>query len=174
MNAVALQLPADKQLILLTGYSSAQTQMLKISAHLALTGGANIIDGGNQFNAYQVARHIRHKTRHVSQCLETVRITRSFNCYQMVTILSQVTTCCTPVVIFDLLSSFYDENVPYEESVRLLGITFRNLIRIRKNTIVIASARFPKISSPRENFFLGLRELASITWEVPENINPWR
>jgi hypothetical protein len=169
MNTVTLQPPyLPKQFILFEGRSSAREQILKLCAYFALSGQVQVIDGGNQFNVYEISRHIRRQTIHLNETLRNIKITRSFSCYQMAAILNDA--CCndSPILILDLLSAFYDENVPIQESRRLLKTVITNISRLSVAAAVIASSRPPQLTLDRAELLEDLRQIAAVVWETQE------
>lgn len=100
-----LALPGNRPLLLviLGPYAAAQA-MLTLAAHLARSGPLQVLDGGNRFNAYIVARQLRRlstldaarvgpgATRAVPDlrsCLDRIRVARAFTCYQMAALIDQ-------------------------------------------------------------------------------------
>ena len=58
-NLFPSQLP--NQLLLVMGEHAASSWMLEMAAWLSIQGEARVMDGGNRFNAYPVARSIRRQ-----------------------------------------------------------------------------------------------------------------
>ena len=73
----------------------------------ALRGPVTVLDGGNRFNAYLVARGARGQT----ELLERITVSRAFTCYQMLTLLETTHPLPRPILILDLLNTYYDESV---------------------------------------------------------------
>ncbi len=117
--------------------------MLRIAAALALDGPVSILDGGNSFDAYQVARHVRRQTPQLIEVLERISVARAFTCYQVVTLIKQTPATPTPHLVLDLLATFCDENVSVTESERLLGLVIVHLRRLRRNGPVLVSIQPP-------------------------------
>ena len=130
-----LAFPAQRPLLLviLGPYAAAQA-MLTLAAHLALRGPLQVLDGGNRFNAYIVARQLRRlslpslrqgtvdpasKAPDLRQCLDRIQVARAFTCYQMAALIDQTTLTGSPTLVIDLLDTFYDESAPLAERRRL-------------------------------------------------------
>lgn len=126
--------------------------MLTVTTRLALVGSVCVLDAGNQFDAYQVARMARRHTVEMDQVLDRIKVARAFTCYQVVSLFEQVSEAASAHIIFDLLATFYDENVSINESYRLLGIVTEHLKRLRGMTPVIILGAYP----PRRNERVGL------------------
>ncbi len=140
----ALPEPVTGELILLIDPHAARDKMLALTAVLALRGPVRVIDGGNHFDAYQVARHIRRQTPHVDEALEHIAIARASTCYQVVRLLTETAVTTAPQLAFDLLTTFYNENVTAAESQRLLHIAIDQLQRLRQQAPLVISVRPPQ------------------------------
>ncbi len=136
--------PQPGHILLLVAPSPAITPlMLDIVARLALNGPVDVIDGGNRFDAYRIARALRRQSRDFHTVLRHIRVARAFTCYQMVSLLEGAPATCTTRIVFDLLSLFYDENVSLPESARLLKDGIAHLRRLSEKAPVAISANPP-------------------------------
>jgi hypothetical protein len=165
MKTNALLSPTPLQLVLLLGQHGARGQMLALAAHLCLQGPITVIDGGNHFNVYQVAKQIRRYTPRLNEMLCRIKISRSFTCYQMVALLSEIIPGGTPILILDLLAAFYDESVRLQESQRQLKITLRTLVRMSRHSPVLVSADPPRSNPERMILLDDLKAVAGPIWE---------
>ncbi|NUM44842.1 MAG: hypothetical protein HUU38_09045 [Anaerolineales bacterium] len=75
-----------------------------------------VLDGGQRFNAYQVARAIRQQTVHLTTWQANVQIARAFTCHEMTTLLAQTPATSAPIFILDLLATFTDDAVSDAEA----------------------------------------------------------
>ena len=146
------------ELGLVIGSRAERTQMLELSAVLALRGSVRVLDGGNSYNALYVARYIRRQTMQLDETLRRISVARAFTCYQMVTLLQQ--TACprenvevvspSPTLVLDLLATFGDESIDLKEAVRLLRLTLTQLQRLcRRAPVVISLRPFPHQQTQR-------------------------
>ena len=87
-----------------------------------------IVDGGNCFNAYTVARAARGRP----EVLGRITVSRAFTCYQVLSLLESMPAIPVPVVILDLLNTFYDESVQAGERKRLLRACLGQLERLER------------------------------------------
>lgn len=116
---------------------AAQQGMLAAAAQMALSGPVAMLDGGNRFDAYFVARRLRRSTPRMEAALGRIRVARAFTCYQMESLLLESAFSATadplpssgsgqaenpypPTLVLDFLATFCDENVPLPERRRLL------------------------------------------------------
>lgn len=120
---------------------AAWQDMLHLSAQLALQGPLRIFDGGNRTNVYFVARVIRRHTPLVNDCLQRIHLTRAFTCYQLVSLLCNAPSDAQPLLVQDLLATFYDENVSLTEARRLLQRALREFDRFRGQAPLVVSVR---------------------------------
>jgi hypothetical protein len=127
----------------LIGPRAEREAMIELTAMLALRGPVQILDGGNSFDAYRVARLVRRRTPHLAGTLERVQVARAFTCYQVVTLFKQTPAGPEPQLIFDLLATFYDESVTLAESHRLLRVVLGHLFRLRQEAPVAVSVSRP-------------------------------
>lgn len=140
------------------------------AAHLAHQGPVRVLDGGNVFNAYRVARAIRRRTHRMTATLEQIHVARAFTCYQMVTLLEESPALPIPTLVLNLLVTFYDENVKLGESERLLEESLGHLERMSKSGLVIATTRPPKAIHAERFHLLEWMEAAAdqvISMETP-------
>lgn len=150
----ALALPPGRPLLLviLGPYAAAQA-MLTLAAHLARRGPLQVLDGGNRFNAYIVARQLRRLSSSsaagsrpdLRQCLDRIRVARAFTCYQMGALIDQTSLVGSPTLVIDLLDTFYDESAPLEERRRLTEHCMR---RLRQGQQAGAAAVPPPVREP--------------------------
>ena len=169
--------PQPGQLIVLVGGSDLQRVMLSTIADLALTGPVQVVDGGNRFDAFYVARQLRRRTVEVEAALHRIHIARPFTCYQVVALFEQTKTLVTPHIIFDLLNTFYDESVTLAESGRLLRLVLQHLERLRGTVPIVITVRPPPADlSPRRRLLHLVVDLADqvIVQERPQPPEPPR
>lgn len=118
--------------------------MTTIVARLALAGPVYVLDTGNRYDAYGVARLVRRHTIELDQTLSRIHLARAFTCYQVVALFEQLPDVAVPHVIYDLTVTFEDEGVPLGESYRLLALVLERLQCLRRSAPVVASLRPPR------------------------------
>ena len=139
----ALTLPLTNRLMALTAPHAASKLMLELAARLSLNGELRVLDGGNRFNVYPVARAARRHTHDLAGALARIRLARAFTCYQMLAMLAETPADGLPVLVIDLLATFYDDNVRLAESERLLGQCIPHLQRLSQCAPVVVGAKPP-------------------------------
>ena len=128
--------------------------LLEITAQLAAIVSVSsylwVLDGGNWFNAYVVSSRLRQIVNRdtapsIIPFLDRIQVSRAFTCFQMAAMLegaaAQAVPNSGPTLVFDLLGSFYDENVKYAERLRLLRCCLPILQLLRSSGPVLVSAR---------------------------------
>lgn len=119
--------------------------LLTLAAHLAWRGAVRVLDGGNRFNAYRLARALARLQRADPQpALERVTIARAFTCYQMAALLNETPGGCQPVLVADLLDTFYDQSAFLVERRRLLQGCLDDLTRLSREAVVVVHLRPPR------------------------------
>jgi hypothetical protein len=99
--------------------------LLDLAAGLAARGPLLVLDGGNRFNAYPVARQL-----HNTQALAHLRVARAFTCFQMLALLQTTEAGGPAVLALDPLATFNDENVPAAERLYTFRSCVTELIRL--------------------------------------------
>ena len=135
--------PKTGSWILLVGPRSMNGTLLEAIAKLGSIGEVRILDGGNRFAAYKVARAVRGKP----DILNRITVARAFNCYQVLSLLENTPSIPSPFVVLDMLSTFYDESVKARERKRLLYACICHLKRLVRNVGGVVSIHPPAVPS---------------------------
>lgn len=101
-------------------------QILTLSQKLACQGllqaeNLIVLDGGNVFDPYLVSQLARKAGREPEDFLRRIRISRSFTCHQMLSLMRKVESASrrwkSPfILLLGPLTAFYDESVPNYEA----------------------------------------------------------
>jgi hypothetical protein len=122
-----------------------------------------VLDGANSFNPYFVARLARRWGYAPEPILERIKLSRAFTCYQMKELVTRRLASAlgppegTAIFCLGLLETFYDEDVPLADAVRMIKMisaTFAALAR-RGYTILI-TAREPRAEQQDRMMLLDL------------------
>jgi len=154
-NETALQLSPGRLHLLIAPRSLGRQMNSAMIARIALShslcppgSGVRVVDGGNCFDARSIARLLRRQTSELYAALERIRVQRAFTCYQMLTMLIHSSTNNEPLVVLDLLATFYDENASKMERLRLLEHSLGQLRRLSSIATVLISSPPPPSISP--------------------------
>jgi hypothetical protein len=126
---------------------AAREAVSVVAAQLALRGSLTVLDAGNRFRPYQVARLLRRQTVDIDRAAKRLFIRRAFTCYQVLALLEGTPALQQPYLVLDLLSSFYDENVREYEARRLLEACLRQVERLSRQAprlVTLAPPRIPE------------------------------
>jgi hypothetical protein len=171
MNTLLNPIPGDLLLVLAPHAGGAL--MWELVARLACRGALRLLDGGNRLDVYKcnlaVGKALGGQTADLPAVLERIRLSRAFTCYQVVALLNDTPAEPVPTLVLDLLSTFYDENVPAAESLRLLGECIANLQRLTRLAPVAVSVR-PGPDGSRPELLEAMLKAASQVWTLEPNI----
>lgn len=131
--------PLTTGVTLLVGFPSEEP-LLDLVAQLALVSKVQVVVGGNCFDAHKLARLVRRRTVALDETLERIGQTRPFTANQTVQLINELEPT-TPIIVLDLLTTFYDENISDVESVRLVRLAGERLYALGEQTAVIVTAR---------------------------------
>ncbi len=136
--------PFNRQLLVIAGPHAVSSYMLTLAARFAQRGPLRVLDGGNRFNAYSVARQLRRTgVQDQTTALSRIRVVRAFTCHQALSLLENTAPEPLPALGIDLLDTFYDESVDIEERRRLALKCAAHLRRLSQTAVVVVSLRPP-------------------------------
>lgn len=167
MNITTYDIQGNNIYLLEAPYKLSRRIMNELAAHLALEGPVQVLDGGNFFDAYTIARQVRRHTHHLEAVLERLGIARAFTCYQMVSLLAAQKERPIPVLVFGLLTTFRDENVLLSERRLMLGRCLGHLQRLGRRAPVVVNACSASAAAPEE-MLPRLAQIAGQVWRFEE------
>jgi hypothetical protein len=172
-----LSRPQAGRLLLVIAPHAAGALMLELAARLAAAGPLHVLDGGNRFNVYPMAKALRRLTVQLDAALERITLSRAFTCYQMLALLQETPARPRPTLLLDLLSTFFDESVSLREAQRLLAACLPHLKRLSAPAPLIASVKPPlPIAAARQVLVDQLRQAVDQSWVLepvpPERLQP--
>ena len=139
------KMPFNRQLLVIAGPHAVSAYMLELAARFAQRGPLRVLDGGNRFNAYSVARQLRRAgTQDQTTVLSRIRVARAFTCHQVLSLLENTALEPHPALGIDLLDTFYDESVDVGERRRLALKCAAHLRRLSQLAVVVVSVRPPR------------------------------
>ena len=133
------------------------TGLLQAIARFGACAGVHVLDGGNRFDGYTLARSARGS----QEVLNRITVARAFTCYQLLALLESSPASPTPFVVLDLLRTFYDESVPARERKRLLRACIAQLHRLEQAAGGLVSVHPPALPSPAAVELLRLLQAAA-------------
>lgn len=143
--------------------------MLNLAIYLGLQGSQLIIDGSNRFDLHYVAYGFRRFTPNWESAAERTEIVRAFTCYEMVKALEQVPPQPQPLLVIDMLSTFYDEAVTDQQSFRLVERVLSILEKGNMPRPAILTLSPPPEDQPKRKGLIALvREAVDVVYVEPQ------
>lgn len=141
-----------------------------------------VIDCGNRFNAYSLARQVHagvsaahladaadgQSTDHFggmepprpAEIMARISVARAFTCHQVLALLADAPSTAQPFVVLDLLNTFYDEAIRLGERMLLLRGCIEQLKRLERSAGGLVSVHPPAVPSQAALDLLSLLERA--------------
>jgi hypothetical protein len=155
--------------LLVMGPRAICPTLLMMIARLAEEEPVRVVDGGNHFNVYPLARAVGGRT----EILERIQVSRAFSCHQMLATLESLSSEPVPFVVLDLLRTFYDQNVWAGERKRLLRLCLAHLDRLEKFAGGFVSVHPPRILCQTESELLEMVATAAKDTFHVETASPY-
>lgn len=147
--------------------------LMSMLAVLALRSRVIVVDGGNCFDGYALARALRRHTHQVQAALKQVWLSRAFTCYQMFAMLAELPADGTPIIILDMLATFLDENVNLTKRQRLLDNSLGRIRQLSESApVAIWSRTHTQASEEYQLLLTPLLEAAHDIWELQPQETP--
>ena len=150
MDYNTLQLSSARLHLVLAERHIRRQVMTGLTARLAQRGAVRLLDGGNSFDGYSLARALHQQAPQWRAALMRISVARAFTCYQMAVLLAQTDALPRPTLVLDLLDTFSDENTPFSERRRLLEQCIDHLQRLCRPAQVAISVCLPPPSVQAE------------------------
>lgn len=137
-------------------------QLQQLAAILSLQGPVKVLDAGNTFNVFDVAYTIRRLTVNLYQASDNIHIVRAFTCIEVLRGLEEM-QAGGPVIILDLLATFYDQAVSNQRAQVLFDRCLEQIQRLKQAAPLVVSATANQgIGTPREKFLASLMAAADM------------
>jgi len=163
---------------LLYGHPQVLTLAQKLACRCLLQAEHLIVlDGANVFDPYLVSRLASKMGRAPTDFLRSIRISRSFTCHQMLSLVRQIKSAGklweSPfILLLGPLTTFYDESVPHYEAWKLFRAFQRELNSLTAAGFrLLLSCQQPSATTKRDfvqQLKASARGIASC-WEVELN-----
>lgn len=156
-------IPLSRQVTVVITAGREAEKITELIEALVLRGSLYLMAGSDWIPAYALARSIRRKTLHVKQVLDGLRLARAFTCYQMRALLESAPPDKDPLLVLDVMSTFFDQDIPVETRLRVFGQCCQHLQRLAVYRPVAVLAQPKQPASDYEQFYA---LLAAITSQV--------
>lgn len=154
------------KLILVYGaFGTARWALLLLEKPLASGRPVMVLDEGNSFDPYLITKMARLRGYEPRRFLRQIRISRAFTCHQMVALLKGAEEAAARfkarhILIPGLLSTFYDEDVPEWEAVKLFGEALVALNALMRSGVTVLTVCHEPLRLTRQTFLRALRSRA--------------
>lgn len=111
-----------------------------IADALGILGPLRIILGGNRYTLDYLPVLLGRRVIDIYAILNQIKVSRAETCYQMLDALKNTPADSTPLIVMELLSSFYDQNLSNEEVAGVLQSCVVALIHLSQTTPIILTA----------------------------------
>ena len=143
----------------------SHASVLIAAAQLAMRFDLTVLDCGRHFDSSVVARAARGRR----EIVDRIHVQRAFICSEAAKLLEQTSAGKDPVLVLDLLATFYDENVRSQMRKFLLERSLQHLQRLSRTAGVAVTACTPPNDPDSTALFQRLRNSASqvLEYEAP-------
>lgn len=169
MNTHILPSPSSGQLMLIVSPSSMLDTLFEMVARLAVQGPLYVLDAGNTFQGYYLARALRRYSSDIATPMQRVMLSRAFTCYQIAAQLEETISDTQPILLLDFLSTFYDQGVRTADRRRLLNTCLRRLQSLSRRVPLAMWIRQRTVIPQEALSFLGtVQAAADVVWYPPK------
>jgi hypothetical protein len=107
---------------------------------LGMRGEVQVIVGGNRISFDHLPLILGEQIGNVYQIMDRILVSRAETCYQMQDVLRALQSSLMPIVITDMLDSFYEEDLTSKEVTLLLQKCILHIQRLSETAPVVISA----------------------------------
>jgi|SRR3990172_4450984 hypothetical protein len=107
---------------------------------LGMRGAVQVIVGGNRISFDHLPLILGEKIGNVYEIMDRILVSRAETCYQMQDVLKALESSQMPIVITDMLESFYEEDLTSKEVTLLLKKCIMHIHRLSETAPVVISA----------------------------------
>ncbi len=116
------------------------TSMHEFIARFARSGPVYVVVGANRISFDQLPRSLGEDIGRAYEIMDRIWVSRAETCYQAKDVLSALDTKGAPLVILDLLESFYEEDLSISEVTMTLRLCIRRIHQLSDQSPVVISA----------------------------------
>ena len=161
------QLPVRAQIGKIYLISGHKTQVAPVVQelvhHFAARGELKVIVGGNRFSLERLPIVLGEGIGNLHEALDRVKVSRGETCYQLLHALQKTPAEKTPLIVMDMLDSFYDEDLTEGEVSRVLENCLLQLQRLSQKAPLLISA---SVHENREHLLAELVKLSEYSIEL--------
>jgi hypothetical protein len=109
--------------------------------HFALQEEVRVIVGANRISFDRLLLMLGEQAGSAYEILDRIQVSRAEICYQMFDVLTSLPIDPTPLVIIDMLESFYEEELTPDEVTLLLQNCLDRIYQLSQEAPILISAR---------------------------------
>src|SRR3972149_7739029 len=114
--------------------------MQEFVARLGIRGAVQVIVGGNRISFEHLPLIMGEQVGRVDENMDRILVSRAETCYQMKDVLASLEPSPLPIVITDMLESFYEEDLTPQEVTLLLQKCIKRIHQLSEAAPVLISA----------------------------------
>ena len=168
---LATDISRKRGLILILTQDSAHQSKTELIAYLILKGPLFVISGDEWLPSFALPRAIREQTTEVKAVMSRLHTARASTCYRLYDSLANTSPEGDPILVLELLSTFYDEDIPLRTRLYKLRESCRELKRLAFRRPVIVMTR-QMGSEDYEKFLPMLSSIADHTLTLETETDP--
>jgi hypothetical protein len=117
------------------------TAMQEFIDRFAMQGQVRVIVGGNRISFEHLPLILGPRASEVYEIMDRIQVSRAETCYQMKDVLVSLEASRTPIVITDMLESFYEEDLALKEVSLLLTTCLDQIVKLSEHAPVLIGAQ---------------------------------
>lgn len=149
----------SRGLALLLTVDRARSNLTEFIAAQILTGPLLVISGSEWLPAFELSRILRSRTIEVKETLNHLYTVRVSTCFRLFDSLANIPSNGEPILVLDVLHTFYDEDIPLRVRLFKLRECCRQLKRLALYRPVILMTQEMHVED-YEKFIPALRSIA--------------
>lgn len=115
--------------------------MQELVDHFGIQGFVQVIVGGNRIAFDHLPLLLGEQIGSVYAIMDRILVSRAETCYQMQDVLAALEPGSAPIVIIDMLESFYEEDLTVQEVTLLLQKCLRRIQELSKTAPILIGSR---------------------------------
>jgi len=156
-------------LALILTMDRARSNLTEFIAAQILTGPLFVISGSEWLPAYELTRILRSRTLEVKETLNHLYTVRASTCFRLFDSLANIPLNGEPILLLDVLHTFYDEDIPLRVRLFKLRECCRQLKRLAiYRPVILMTQELPV--EDYEKFIPALRSIADRTLTLEPDI----
>ena len=171
LSKLTFDVTRKRHLTLILTQDSARTSKTELIAHLILHGPLFVISGDEWLPAFALPRILREQTTDVKGLLGRLYTVRASTCYRLFDSLAGIPMKGEPILVMDLLHTFYDSDIPLRVRLFKLRECCRELKRLALYRPIVVMTQ-EREAEEYEKFIPALWSIADKTVILDPELEP--